>query len=79
MTFPSWPLGVLRCRGVDHPLRNSWPFLLIVRTGRIVTVHGHAMNEYRRILGVSSIWPASLYEITLARGISLGTTPGDIP
>jgi hypothetical protein len=36
------------------------PFLLIVRTGRIVTAHtgtlSHAtdMNEYRRILGVSS-------------------------
>ena len=36
-------------------------FLLIVRTGRIVTAHGCTlkrgvtMNEYRRILGVSSI------------------------
>ena len=39
-------------------------FLLIVRTGRIVTAHrpapyeeGVTMNEYRRILGVSSIQP----------------------
>jgi hypothetical protein len=36
------------------------PFLLIVRTGRIVTAHIGTlsrttdMNEYRRILGVSS-------------------------
>ena len=45
----------------DDPLLESWPFLLIVRTGRILTVHGKTvetgcdMNEYRRILGVSSI------------------------
>src|SRR5579862_7045747 len=44
----------------DDPLRETWPFLLIVRTGRIVTVHvsnlesGCDMNEYRRMLGVSS-------------------------
>ena len=37
------------------------PFLLIVRTGRIFTTHvqtlkdGCDMDEYRRILGVSSI------------------------
>ena len=45
----------------DDPLRETWPFLLIVRTGRIVTVHittllpGCNANEYRRIHGVSSI------------------------
>ncbi len=46
----------------DDPLRKVWPFLLIVRTGRIFTTHAthrktrmcHT-NEYRRILGVSSI------------------------
>ena len=41
-----------------YPLRDSWSFLLIVRTGRIVTAHdrtlllGCDMNEYRRILRV---------------------------
>ena len=45
----------------DDPLLESWPFLLIVRTGRIVTAHvdillkAYDTNEYRRILGVSSI------------------------
>jgi hypothetical protein len=46
----------------DDPLRETWPFLLIVRTGRIFTTHAHTirsrcnnMNEYRRIHGVSSI------------------------
>jgi hypothetical protein len=46
----------------DDPLRETWPFLLIVRTGRIFTIHAHTissrcnnMNEYRRIHGVSSI------------------------
>jgi len=44
----------------DDPLLESWPFLLIVRTGRIVTAHaltlliGCDTNEYLRILGVSS-------------------------
>jgi hypothetical protein len=44
----------------DYPLRKFWPFLLIVRTGRIVTAHvrtlrtGCDMHEYRQILGVSS-------------------------
>ena len=44
----------------DDPLRETWPFLLIVRTGRIVTFHvgtlriGCDTDEYRRILGVSS-------------------------
>ena len=56
------------------PVRGTGPFLLIVRTGRIFTVHHHnqrtvvVLNEYRRILGVSSIWPASHCKITLARG-----------
>ena len=60
----------------DDPLRGNWPFLLIVRTERIFTTHaltagnGSDTDEYRRILGVSSIWPAALYEITLARGRS---------
>ena len=46
----------------DDPLLESWPFLLIGRTGRIVTAHrrtpyeqGVTVNEYRRIHGVSSI------------------------
>ncbi len=45
----------------DDPLLETWPFLLIGRTGRIVTAHSHIlkrgcdMNEYRRIHGVSSI------------------------
>ena len=45
----------------DDPLLGTWPFLLIARTGRIVTAHVSTlrrwcdMNEYRRILGVSSI------------------------
>jgi hypothetical protein len=46
----------------DDPLRETWPFLLIVRTGRIFTTHVHTlrnrcnnMNEYRRIHGVPSI------------------------
>ena len=44
----------------DSPLLDPWPFLLIARTGRIFTAHaptlktGCDMNEYRRILGVSS-------------------------
>ena len=40
-------------------LDRTRPFLLIVRTGRIVTAHdlhpGVDMDEYRRIHGVSSI------------------------
>jgi hypothetical protein len=42
---------------------GTFGFLLIVRTGRIVTAHirtlrrGCDMSEYRRILGVSSIQP----------------------
>jgi hypothetical protein len=46
--------------GIEHDLRNG-SFLLIVRTGRIFTAHGAIlrkgcdMNEYRRILGCSSI------------------------
>jgi hypothetical protein len=45
----------------DDPLLDAWPFLLIVRTGRIFTAHVVNlmmvcdMNEYRRIHGVSSI------------------------
>lgn len=46
----------------DDPLLESWPFLLIGRTGRIVTAHrptpyeaGATVSEYRRIHGVSSI------------------------
>ena len=43
------------------PVRGTGSFLLIVRTGRIFTFHastqssGCDMDEYRRILGVSSI------------------------
>ena len=45
----------------DDPLLGTWPFLLIARTGRIITAHVTTlrrwcdMNEYRRILGDSSI------------------------
>ena len=46
----------------DDPLLGTWPFLLIVRTGWIVTAHTTSsqegvtrMGEYHRILGVSSI------------------------
>ena len=44
----------------DDPLLETWPFLLIARTGRIVTAHGRTLlrgwdSQYRRILGVSSI------------------------
>ena len=44
----------------DDPLLDTWPFLLIVRTGRFVTAHvltlvmGRDTNEYRRIHGFSS-------------------------
>jgi len=47
-----------RHRCLDHELRE--PFLLIVRTGRIVTAEVTTLtrsrdtNEYRQILGVSS-------------------------
>ncbi len=36
------------------------------------------MNEYRRIHGVSSIWPAALFGITPDRGNTRGTTPESI-
>jgi hypothetical protein len=47
----------------DDPLLGTWPFLLIVRTGRIVTAHvtvlpngcHSVVGEYRRMLGDSSI------------------------
>jgi hypothetical protein len=39
----------------DDPLCSQWPFLLIVRTGRILTVRETSSDEYRRILGVPSI------------------------
>lgn len=45
----------------DDPLLESWPFLLIGRTDRIVTAHATSLrracdiDEYRRIHGVSSI------------------------
>jgi hypothetical protein len=41
-------------------ITDRWPFLLIVRTGRIFTVRETSSDEYRRILGVSSIQPAAL-------------------
>ena len=46
--------------GIEHDARTG-SFLLIVRTGRIFTTHvdtlrnGCDMDEYRRILGCSSI------------------------
>lgn len=46
----------------DDPLLGPWSFLLIVRTVRVFTAHvahgtgrTYDTNEYRRILGVSSI------------------------
>jgi len=46
----------------DDPLLETWPFLLIVRTGWIFTFHCHVpyeegvtLDEYQRIHGVSSI------------------------
>ena len=44
----------------DDPLLEPWPFLLIARTGRVVTGHGRTLargwdSQYRRMLGVSSI------------------------
>ena len=44
----------------DDPLLEPWPFLLIARTGRVVTGHARTLqrgwdSQYRRILGVSSI------------------------
>jgi hypothetical protein len=51
--------------GPAHANHHTEPFLLIVRTERIVTAHvtnlneACDMNEYRRILGVSSIWPTT--------------------
>ena len=44
----------------DDPLLETWPFLLIARTGRVVTGHDRTLlrgwdSQYRRILGVSSI------------------------
>ena len=62
-----------------QPVRGTGSFLLIVRTGRIFTFHvstqssGCDMNEYRRILGVSSIWPASH-----ARSLKHGAIPGHV-
>jgi len=29
----------------DYPLRETWPFLLIVRTGRIFTAHAQPYEE----------------------------------
>jgi hypothetical protein len=58
----------------DDPLLDSWPFLLIARTGRVFTAHTKTlsratdMNEYRRILGCSSKQPAALYVVTDVRG-----------
>ena len=71
LRLPTQPAGVvpkdrnaeatLAVDEADHPLRGDWPFLLIVRTERIFTFHfttletGCDMDEYRRMLGVSSI------------------------
>ena len=55
----------------DDPLLETWSFLLIVRTGRFVTVHPVKIrpecDEYRRMLGVPSIRPAPL-TASLLRG-----------
>jgi hypothetical protein len=71
LDLPTWPSRVVpkdrnteaafAVDEADDPLRKTWPFLLIDRTGRIITLHaetlkkGCDMNQYRRILGVSSI------------------------
>ncbi len=51
-----WPLRIPRSELNKPDLHRSasWPFLLIVRTGRIFTA-GAIADEYRRIHGVSSI------------------------
>jgi hypothetical protein len=65
----------------DDPLCSKWPFLLIVRTGRIITRHVLTLrrasdrNQYRRILGVSSIQPTALPG-SLLGGADPGTNPG---
>ena len=49
----------------SNPSAVPESFLLIVRTERIFTTHaetlkdGCDMDEYRRMLGVSSIWPTT--------------------
>ncbi len=51
-----WPLRIPRSE-LQHPDQTTdapRPFLLIVRTGRFFTAD-HSADEYRRILGVSSI------------------------
>ena len=58
----------------SNPSAVPESFLLIVRTERIVTTHvptledGCHLDEYRRILGVSSIWPTTLRIVADAGG-----------
>jgi hypothetical protein len=57
------PFAIHKTNDPSRIEQRAWPgsFLLIVRTGRIVTVHAASLqrrcdtNEYRRILGYSSI------------------------
>jgi hypothetical protein len=60
--------------GPAYANHHTEPFLLIVRTERIVTAHITNLNnachvdEYRRILGVSSIWPTTHRAVAGAEG-----------
>ena len=84
--LPAEPAGVVANDGdrkaafavgePDDPLPGIWSFLLIDRTGWIVTsAHVRTLRmvcdingEYHRIHGVSSIWSAALCGIAPARG-----------
>jgi hypothetical protein len=48
-------------------LRSLRPFLLIARTGQFFTAD-LAIDEYCRMLGVPSIWPAAHRRVTASRG-----------
>jgi hypothetical protein len=67
-----------------NPSAAPEPFLLIVRTARIVTTHiptpeSQDVNEYRRILGVSSIWPTAHRIVADTEGSTHCTLWGDLP
>ena len=58
----------------QEPNSNSGPFLLIARTGQVVTANGGTAGYN----GVPSIWPASIRRITPAGGRP-GARPGRLP
>ena len=51
----------------DSSILQLKPFLLIARTGQFFTAD-LAIDEYCRILGVPSIWPAAHRCVTASRG-----------